>query len=236
MIDLLKFLFKKKKIDEIIINNKIKLFLILFCVNILIMFLSRVIFIELEDLGLINKVNNNKKISYTGFNLLFISGFLIPITEEVISRLWLKFNIYYLPISLSLFAFLFSFVFIFGNEINRLFLLPIEIFKCLLISVLIFVLVLKIVLKNINKLTLIFKKYILGIVYFSSLTFSLLHLSMYNFEAKSSISFLPFFLFPYFIAGVLLSYIRLKLSFLAVILFHILHNSLFIGLKIILLK
>ena len=59
MIDLLKFLFKKKKIDEIIINNKIKLFLILFCVNILIMFLSRVIFIELEDLGLINKVNNN---------------------------------------------------------------------------------------------------------------------------------------------------------------------------------
>ena len=131
MIDLLKFLFKKKKIDEIIINNKIKLFLILFCVNILLIFLSRVIFIELEDLGLINKVNNNKKISYTGFNLLFISGFLIPITEEVISRLWLKFNIYYLPISLSLFAFLFSFVFIFGNEINSLFLLPIEIFKCL---------------------------------------------------------------------------------------------------------
>ena len=110
--------------------------------------------------NLINKVNNNKKISYTGFNLLFISGFLIPITEEVISRLWLKFNIYYLPISLSLFAFLFSFVFIFGNEINSLFLLPIEIFKCLLISLLIFVIVLKIVLKNIHKLTLIFKKYI----------------------------------------------------------------------------
>ena len=68
MIDLLKFLFKKKKIDEIIINNKIKLFLILFCVNILLIFLSRVIFIELEDLGLINKVNNNKKIFSTMYN------------------------------------------------------------------------------------------------------------------------------------------------------------------------
>lgn len=236
MIDLLKFLFKKKNIDEIIINNKIKLFLILFCVNILIMFSSRIIFIELEDLGLINKVNNNKKISYTGFKLLLISGFLIPITEEVISRLWLKFNKYYLPISLSLFTFFFSFVFIFDNEIDSLFLLPLEIFKCLLISVLIFFIVLKIVLKNIDKLTFIFKKYILGVIYFSSLTFSLLHLSMYNFDAKSSVYFLPFFLLPYFIAGVLLSYTRLKLGFLVVMLFHILHNSLFIGLKMILLK
>lgn len=236
MLDLLKFLFKKKRLNEIIINNKFRLFLLLFFVNILIIFLSRVVFIELEDLGLINKINNEKKISHTGFKLLFFTGFLIPIIEEIINRLWLKFNQYYLPISTSLFVFLFSFVFIFDNDINSLFLMPLDVLMSFFISLLVFIIIKKIVFKNINKIIFIYNKYILELVFLSSLIFSFLHLSMYNFATTNSVYFIPVFLLPYFVAGVLLSYIRLKMGLVSVLIFHILHNSLFISLKIFLVK
>ena len=88
MIDLLKFLFKKKKIDEIIINNKIKLFLILFCVNILLIFLSRVIFIELEDLGLEVKCEVPIPIVYK--DIVFDCNFRIDILVEDLVIIELK--------------------------------------------------------------------------------------------------------------------------------------------------
>lgn len=71
------------------------------------MFLSQVLFIELEKLELINKINNSKKIYYSGFNLILISGLLVPFTEEIINRLWLKFNKYYFQFPLVYFSFCF---------------------------------------------------------------------------------------------------------------------------------
>ena len=90
--------------------------------------------------------------------------------------------------------------------------------------------------KNLKKMIFIYEEHSLKLFYISALIFSMLHLSIYNFDAENSIYFIPLFLFPYFIAGILLGYIRLKLGFFYVVLFHALHNLLFICLKLILTK
>ncbi|MFD2908124.1 hypothetical protein ACFSX9_05185 [Flavobacterium ardleyense] len=233
MLDLIKFIFFKKNINEIAVGNKLKLFLILFCINFLIMVLSKIVFVELEDLGLIQKINKEKKILYTGFKLFAITGFLVPIIEEIINRLWLKFNKYYLPISMSLFVFIFYYVFIFNNNIDSLFSTPLDFLKSLFMSIVVFYIIKLFVIKNEKTLIYIYERHILKILMGSALFFSLLHLSTYNFNTANSIYFVPFFLAPYFIAGILLGYVRLTLGFRSALYFHILHNSILVGLKIL---
>ena len=236
MVDLVKFLLGKKRIEEIIIKNKIIFLFVLFFVNILIMFLSKVIFVELEDLGLINPINNDKRIEHSGYELFIFSGLLVPALEELINRLWLKFNKYYLPISISLFILLFTYIFIFKNDIDKLSILSLDFFMSFFIASLFFFLILYLVIKFKTKIILIYNNNIRLVLFFSALFFSLLHLSMYNFDVENSIFLIFLFLFPYMLAGIFLGYLRLKLGFITVVCFHVFYNSFFIGLKLFLIK
>jgi len=154
-------------------------------------------------------------------NLILLCSFY-PIFEELSFRLSLKFNPKYLTASIiALTGFL-----LFKHNISIWSVEKTELIIKLVMLVLVSIITIGI-LRNSTIVDFLEKtwnrRFI--IIYYSSISvFTLLHLVKFNISSEV-LRFLPLLLFPYFIYGLILSYIRLKFNTLASIILHICINT-----------
>jgi len=233
MLDFIKFVFNRKKLHHIIIKNKILLFISLFLFSLLTVFFNAFLvnFLEDHDLMMSPKkieINYDKNYKYYLRTCL-----IVPFSEEIISRLWIKFNPKNIAISLSFFLFFIVSFVINKKKLNTLFDNPYELIISLILTTLFFFIIKYIITLYNTTIKLIHDTKIYFLFICSALLFSILHLSKFDLNEFNNVLIIPILLFPFFIAGLILGYIRLKMGFIYAVLFHILQNSFFITLKLL---
>ena len=147
--------------------------------------------------------------------LYLIPCLLVPITEELSCRLFLKKSLINSYISLSLITFIL--ILLFQNR--KIYTLDWYVLNTLVFSFIIWMSLFS------------FKKYLANIkiadrtiFYTSAALFSLLHLSNYSFQINELPKYL-FLIIPQFFSGLLYGYIRIKNGMIYSILSHSIHNT-----------
>lgn len=233
MLDFIKFVLNKKKLNNITIYNKSLLFIILFLFSLLTVFFNAYLVNFLEDHNLMmspKKIDINYDKNYKYF---LITCLIVPFSEEIISRLWLKFNPKNIALSLSFLSFFLFYFVIDNNKLNSFFDNPFELIISLILTILFFIIVKYILTFYQTSISQIYFRKTYNLFICSALLFSILHLSKFNFNDFNTILIIPILLFPFFVAGLILGYLRLKLGFIYAVLFHIIQNSFFITLKLL---
>ena len=139
MLDFIKFVLNKKKLNNITIYNKSLLFIILFLFSLLTVFFNAYLVNFLEDHNLMmspKKIDINYDKNYKYF---LITCLIVPFSEEIISRLWLKFNPKNIALSLSFLSFFLFYFVIDNNKLNSFFDNPFELIISLILTILFFI-------------------------------------------------------------------------------------------------
>lgn len=203
--------------DFISIKTKLKNLIILY-LNEFILILTIVIVIQLffheENHTLIN-------ISKQGsFLYVFIMGILIiPVIEEIIFRLWLRFNPFYFAVSI------FSLILVISSAYYQV---PFYSFDDtlllrLLIALIPSLFVYLILVNKFKDLQYFWNTHFNKILYFSIVLFGLLHITNYELSSRNML-LSPILTLPQLVSGVFLSYVRIKYGFFYGCLYHAIHN------------
>ncbi len=148
------------------------------------------------------------------WRFFILVAILVPIIEEIIFRLCLVFNPVYFAISFSIIITLLTYNFIS--------------FMLAMVSLILLFFILYYIAVNYKIfLNRFWSKYLGYLVYFSSVSFGLLHVGNYQFVKDYQFLMIPLLIFPQLAMGFLLSFVRLyyKSGILICILVHIFMNA-----------
>ena len=163
-------------------------------------------------LFLFNALNFDHKAMNLSIHEKIIYGILIsPVIEEFLFRLILVFNKKNLIILINTVAILLIIFIIKGDIIKEaLFLFLLIIFLTIYL--------------NTDKCSHFFRNYFKSFFFLIAALFALLHLFNFMGISESNLIFMPLFVIPQFVLGLVLGYIRITYGLLYAILFHLLVN------------
>lgn len=167
-----------------------------------------------------NTAYTDIKDKYSFIQTLFIVSILVPVMEELFFRLPLKFKPSYLGIAIGI---LFWVIFgkintLFGNKASVVYQI-----LCFLSAVPIGVLTFYFAKKHSEKLLKFWQNNFRFIFYTSVLLFGLAHAPNFALTIEN-IVYLPLIVFPWFIAGHCIGFVRIKYGFVFALLTHVLNN------------
>lgn len=203
-------------------SKKILSFITIFAINIAIAFLLTSSYSLLSKFGY-EKVLSSNKIPdlFNSFSPFFIGSLLIiivPLIEEFVFRLQLKFRKWVLDILFPLQVSFIVYAISFFASININF---------LVINLICYVAYFFLNKKYPNKLQQFWEIKFHYVFYILTLLFALIHITNYNLTS-SLIFILPILILPQFIVGTIIGYLRVKFGFFWGVLYHIIYNAVFI--------
>ena len=211
--------------DQDKIAESVTLFIIKFLFSILVAFIIGIFY---DPQNLTDKSMSER---FSPLLYLLVGGMLLPLFEETLFRLFLVFKPIYLALSSACFGYYFSTKLVFDSRLSLIddtFFYRVGIgalFGCL-----IFIIVRNQKLKT--QLRAVWTMKFNFIYYTSAVMFAWLHLL--NFELNYiNILLTPILTLPQLFSGLVTGYLRVKFGFLYPLSFHILTNSILIGLSIL---
>lgn len=232
ILNFFQFLCSPKKVSssDLSVGDKVLttlfLFILKFCFSILI---ASIIGLFYEPQNLTDKSMSER---FSPILYLIIGGMVLPVFEEVLFRLSLVFKPIYLSLTSACGMYYFLTKIIFAS---RLTMFDQTIYQRIGFSILFGVIVF-LFLRNknlIKKLHIFWSKKFYLIYYASAFVFAWLHIL--NFELTTTTLLLtPILTLPQLFSGLIAGYLRVKLGFCYPLLFHVLTNSILIGLDVLL--
>jgi hypothetical protein len=178
-------------------------------------------FFNLNNVGI-----SQIKEEWSLLKLLFIGSLILPILEEIVFRLPLKFK----PINISISFFFLIYAFISKVFFNVGYLtINFNVIIIMFFSLFFGFLIYFFMLKNFDYFNTFWNKNFRWIYYFSVFSFGLLHIGNFQID-KLSFIILPLLVLPQLTSGFIAGYLRIKYGFIYCCFFHIVNN--FISLMI----
>lgn len=222
---------KNEVLKEYAPLEKIKNTLLLLIFNwCMLIFFGVIINTLLIEFGIFKDPIAKEKLFPSLKTALLLAGFVVPIMEEFVGRIWLIYSKLNLSIALAAITSAIVFKFWLKNDSSESISYGLNILISSGIGIAVFFLA-QLTFKFTNwNLSSFFQKNTRLLAIASGIFFGYLHLFNYRISTNLMI-FSPIFLANFIIGGFILGFIRIRYGFFYCILFHIVYNSIFIIIK-----
>lgn len=204
------------------IKNFLSVLILVSIVLVFILLYSKYVSSNLSEIGIETKRNNYNNQSDNYYDNFIALVIIVPVVEEILYRLGLKFSVK--NTSFFILGILYT-LFLFISPSNLDYNNPIILLSFLTSIIVGYFLIRFFVKRNSQRISLIYAQKFKIIFAISVIVFAYSHFTLYeNYNTLHNLIFSPIILFPYFVAGVLFGFIRIKFGLLWGCLAHMIWN------------